>query len=137
VFGQVFVNSTLSRKFSEHTILKTALIAMAVCIALFFVPKTGWGLLFICPFFAICFGLIQANFLAIISKSVGPDKQGETLGVNSSINTLAQSLPPVMSGYIAALLTPNAPLMVSALAIFFAGLVFVLMYKPPRNLHTT
>ncbi len=133
VFGQVFVNSTISRKFKEHNILKFALIGMATCIALFFAPKTGWGLLFISPFFAICFGLVQANFLSLISKSVGPDEQGRTLGVNSSINTLGQSLPPILSGYIAALLSPNAPLMIAAVAIFFAGLVFVLLYKPPRE----
>ncbi len=132
VFAQVFVNSTVAKRFSEYNILRFSLIAMAACIALFFAPKTGWGLLFICPFFAICFGLIQANFLSLISRSVGPDKQGETLGVNSSINTLGQSLPPVLSGYIAALLTPNAPLMISALAIFMAGLVFVLLYRPQR-----
>ncbi len=130
VFGQIFVNSTISRKFKEHNILKFALIGMAICITLFFAPKTGWGLLFISPFFAICFGLVQANFLSLISKSVGPDKQGQTLGVNSSINTLGQSLPPILSGYIAALLTPNAPLMIAALAIFFSGLVFILLYKP-------
>lgn len=132
-FGQVFVNSTISKKFKEHSILKFALIGMATCITLFFAPKTGWGLLFISPFFAICFGLVQANFLSLISKSVGPDEQGRTLGVNSSINTLGQSLPPILSGYIAALLSPNAPLMIAALAIFFAGLVFVLLYKPPRE----
>lgn len=134
VFAQIFVNSTVAKKFNEYAILRFSLIAMAVCIVLFFVPKTGWGLLFISPFFAICFGLIQANFASLISRSVGPDVQGETLGVSSSINTLAQSLPPVLSGYIAALLTPNAPLMISALAIFFAGLVFVLMYKPPKSI---
>lgn len=133
VFGQVFVNSTISKRFKEHTILKFALIGMATCIALFFAPKTGWGLLFISPFFAICFGLVQANFLSLISRSVGPDEQGRTLGVNSSINTLGQSLPPILSGYIAALLTPNAPLMISAVAIFMAGLIFVLLYKPPLS----
>lgn len=132
VFGQVFVNSTISKKFEEHSILKFALVGMAACIALFFAPSTGWGLLFISPFFAICFGLVQANFLSLISKSVGADEQGRTLGVNSSINTLGQSLPPVLSGYIAALLTPNAPLMIAAAAIFFAGLIFILLYQPPK-----
>ena len=136
VLGQVFVNSAVSKRLNEFNILRVSLIALAICIALFFVPHTGYGLLFITPFFAIFFGLIQANFLSLISRSVGPDKQGETLGVNSSINTLGQSLPPILSGYIAALLTPTAPLMISALAIFFAGLVFVLMYRPTDSYTT-
>lgn len=136
VFAQVFVNSTVAKRFAEYNILRVSLIGLAICIALFFAPRTGWGLLFISPFFAIFFGLIQANFLSLISRSVGADKQGETLGVNSSINTLGQSLPPVLSGYIAALLSPNAPLMIAAVTIFMAGLVFVLLYKPRRNVKT-
>ena len=129
VFSQVFVNSNVSRWWNEYNILRISLIALAASIALFFVPSTGWGLLFIVPFFAMFIGLVQANLLSLISRSVGPDKQGEILGVNSSINTLGQSLPPILSGYIAALLTPNAPIMVSALAIFFSGLIFLMFYK--------
>lgn len=129
VFSQVFVNSNVSRWWNEYNILRVSLIALAASIALFFVPSTGWGLLFIVPFFAMFIGLVQANLLSLISRSVGPDKQGEILGVNSSINTLGQSLPPILSGYIAALLTPNAPIMVSALAIFFSGLIFLMLYQ--------
>jgi hypothetical protein len=76
---------------------------------------------------------VQANFLSLISKTVGPTKQGEILGVNSSINTLAQSLPPILSGYIAALITPNAPIIVASISIFFAGIVFWLFFKQPRE----
>lgn len=130
VFSQVFVNSNVSRWWSEYNILRVSLIALSVSIALFFVPSTGWGLLFIVPFFAMFIGLVQANLLSLISKTVGSDRQGAILGVNSSINTLGQSLPPILSGYVAALLTPSAPIMVSAAIIFIAGLVFVLFYKP-------
>ncbi|HEX3095720.1 MAG TPA: MFS transporter [Patescibacteria group bacterium] len=128
--SQVFVNSNVSKWFSEHNILKVSLVAFAACISLFFVPKTESGLLFILPFFAMFYGLIQANFPALISKSVGPDKQGEILGVNSSINTLGQSITPIASGYIAALITPNAPIIVASITIFFAGLIFWLFYRP-------
>ncbi len=136
VFSQIFVNSTVSGMFKEYTILKISLIALSASIVMFFLPSTGWGLLFIVPFFAMFIGLVQANLLSLISRSVGPEIQGEILGVNSSINTLGQSLPPILSGYIAALLTPTAPLMVSAVFIFFAGLIFVLLYKPPHGTFT-
>ena len=129
VFSQVFVNSTVSRYFSEPMILKYSLIALSISIMLFFAPQTSWGLLFIVPFFAMFIGLVQANFLSLISRTVGPENQGKILGVNSSINTLGQSLPPILSGYIAALLTPSAPLMVSSIAILFSGLIFILLYR--------
>ncbi len=130
VFSQVFVNSNVSKWFNEYNILRISLIALAGAIALFFAPETGWGLLFIVPFFAMFIGLVQANFLSLISKSAGPEHQGEILGVNSSISTLGQSLPPVLSGYIAAMLTPNAPIIISAVIILAAGVFFVLFYKP-------
>ena len=133
ILSQALINSNISKWFSEGTILKVSLFALAASVALFFAPSTGYGLLFITPFFAIFIGLVQANFLALISKTVGPTKQGEILGVNSSINTLAQSLPPILSGYIAAFITPNAPIIVAAISIFFAGIVFLLFFKQPRE----
>lgn len=133
VLSQALINSNISKWFSEGTILKVSLFALAASVALFFAPSTGYGLLFITPFFAIFIGLVQANFLSLISKTVGPTKQGEILGVNSSINTLAQSLPPILSGYIAAFITPNAPIIVASISIFFAGIVFWLFFKQPRE----
>jgi DHA1 family tetracycline resistance protein-like MFS transporter len=139
VFSQVFVNANIARQFKEANILRVSLLALAVSIALFFIPKTSSGLLFIVPFFAMFIGLVQANFLSLISGSIGPDKQGEILGVNSSINTLGQSLPPVLSGYIAALLTPSAPIIISSITVFFAGIIFLLMYQrkvsPPETVN--
>lgn len=130
VFSQVFVNSNVSKWLKESTVLKISLLALAASIALFFVPRTSWGLLFIVPFFAMFIGLVQANFLSLISRSVGADRQGEILGVNSSINTLGQSLPPILSGYVAALLTPSSPIMIASVIILFSGLIFSLLYKP-------
>jgi DHA1 family tetracycline resistance protein-like MFS transporter len=132
VFSQALVNSNISKWFKEGTILKFSLFALAGATALFFAPSSGYGLLYITPFFAIFIGLVQANFLSLISGSVGQHNQGEILGVNSSINTLAQSLPPILSGYIAAFITPNAPIIVASISIFFAGIIFLLFYKKPR-----
>jgi MFS transporter, DHA1 family, tetracycline resistance protein len=135
VLSQLFVNSTISHYFDEQKILKVCLFALSMSIALFFLPSTGWGLLFIVPFFAIFIGLVQANLLSLISSSVNPDRQGEILGVNSSINTLGQSLPPILSGYIAALITPTAPLIVSSIIVLFAAIIFLLMYRKPARLN--
>ena len=66
----------------------------------------------------------------LISRSAGPEIQGEILGLNASIQALAQTIPPVLSGYLAASLSPETPLLVSSLVIFAAGLLFMLFYKP-------
>lgn len=130
-FSQVFVNSNVSKWFTEQFIIKVSLIAFAGCMMLFFIPKSEYGLLAIMPLFAMFFGLIQANFLSLISKSVGPETQGEILGVNSSINTFGQSIAPIMSGYIAAWITPNTPLIVASVTILIAATVFWSFYRSP------
>jgi MFS transporter, DHA1 family, tetracycline resistance protein len=130
VFAQAVVVRRLSQKFSEIQILKVSLFGMGILVALFFLPTVWWQLLFIVPFFAICIGLSLANIPSLVSRSASPQIQGEILGINASIMALGQSLPPILSGYIAASLTPETPIIVASLTVLLSGLVFVLFYRP-------
>jgi MFS family permease len=94
-----------------------------------FLPTVWWGLLLVVPFFAIFAGLTQANLTALVSGSVGPEMQGEVLGINASVQALAQTIPPVLSGYIAASIGATAPVFVAGVTILLAGVVFVTMYR--------
>ena len=94
------------------------------------------------PLFAAFQGLTQANTSALISKSVKPEKQGEILGIASSVQALAQFIPSLLSGFIAAsfvsqggeaFLPPSAyPLLISSIVIVCAGVVFNLFYKEKK-----
>jgi len=75
-------------------------------------------------------GLSQANSVGLVSASADASVQGEILGISASIQALAQSIPPIISGFIAASIAPNAPAMVAASVIITAGIVFWLFYKP-------
>lgn len=130
--SQALVTRQLSKHFSEYSIVRISLFAMPICIFLFFVPTAWWGLLFIIPFFAMFIGLSQANTTALVSRSAPREIQGEVLGINASVMALAQSVPPVLSGYIAASLTPSSPIVVSAIVIFASALVYALFYKKPK-----
>ncbi|MDQ3018788.1 MAG: MFS transporter [bacterium] len=130
VLSQAIVTRWLSKRYAEHQILKVSILAAGVLVAAHFIPQASWGLLLVTPLFATMIGLTQANLPSLVSRSVGPKIQGQILGVNSSVNTLAQALPPMLSGYIAALLTPNAPLIISACILGLAGIVFMTTYKP-------
>jgi MFS family permease len=100
----------------------------ALGIVLYFLPHAWWQLLFITPIFAVANGLTQANIAALISKTADRSIQGEVLGINASVQALAQAIPPMLSGYIAASLSPEAPLIVSAIVIATAGFVFSIFY---------
>jgi MFS family permease len=94
-----------------------------------FVPNVWWGLLIITPFFAIFNGLSQANLSALVSRSVGPQMQGQILGMNSSVQALGQTIPPILSGFLAAGIAARAPIVVSGITIIFAGCVFIYFVK--------
>jgi hypothetical protein len=55
------------------------------------------------------------------------------MGISSSVSFLAQSLPPILSGVIAAEIATQAPIYVAAGVLIAAGIVFNVLYKPPTK----
>lgn len=129
-FSQAVVTRKINSIYNERQILRFSLFGTGLFILAQFIPATWVGLLLIVPFFAMFNGLTQSNLSATVSRSVGPEIQGEILGVSASVQALAQTIPPVLSGYIAASIGPSIPLVVSGVFIILAGFVFVLFYKP-------
>jgi DHA1 family tetracycline resistance protein-like MFS transporter len=116
-------------KFADYKILRVALITTGVLILAFFLPTVWWGLLFVVPFFGIPNGLSQAFLPTIISRSAEQSRQGEILGINASVAALAQSIPPIIAGYLAAQIVATAPIYVASVFIVLAGVIFWLFYK--------
>jgi MFS transporter, DHA1 family, tetracycline resistance protein len=128
VISQGLILRKLS-KFADYKILRVSLIATGVLILAFFLPTMWWGLLFVVPFFGIPNGLSQAFLPTIISRSAEQSRQGEILGINTSVAALAQSIPPIIAGYLAAQIVATAPIYVASLFIVLAGVIFWLFYK--------
>lgn len=128
-FAQAVITRVVSKRFGERAILRFTLTATGVIILLHFIPTVWWGLLFLTPFFAMCMGLSQANLTSIVSRSAGPHMQGEILGVNASVQALAQTIPPILSGFIAATIAPRAPILVAGITIIIAGVVFIVFSR--------
>ncbi len=133
VLTQAIITRFVTRILREDQILRVSLIASGILIVAYFLPTHAYQLLFITPFFAIFNGLSQATMPALISRSVDTSIQGEILGVSASVQALAQAIPPMLSGFIAASLTPESPILVSAIIIVFAGLVFNIIYRRPSS----
>ena len=129
-FTQVVITGRVSAKYPTYQIIRYGLLACAIAMFLYFLPQLWWQLLFIVPIFAIGNGFANANITALISKSAGPEIQGEVLGINSSVAALAMSIPPILSGLIAAKLTSTAPILVGGTVILSAAIFFWIFYKP-------
>jgi DHA1 family tetracycline resistance protein-like MFS transporter len=131
VFTQGFLTRIISNKFSESKVLRITLISTGVLILAYLLPNVWWGLLIVTPFFAFANGLSQANITGLISNSVGPEIQGEILGINASVAAMAQAIPAILSGFIAASMTPSSPSIVAAGVIILGGIIFITAYKKP------
>ena len=129
-FTQGFLVRRAAKRFTEYKILRVTILGVGFSLLLYFLPSSWTGLLFIVPVFAICNGFSQVNMVALVSRSADPSIQGEILGINSSIGALAQSIPPILSGFIAAALTPESPIIISSIIIVLSGLLFIRFYNP-------
>jgi MFS transporter, DHA1 family, tetracycline resistance protein len=129
-FTQAIITGRVSAKYPAYKIIRYGLLACGIAIFLYFLPQQWWQLLFIVPIFAIGNGVANANITALISRSAGSEIQGEVLGINSSVAALAMSIPPILSGFIAAKLSPSAPILVGGTVILVAAFVFWIFYKP-------
>lgn len=132
-FSQAVITRQVSKRLPEISVLRVTLFAGGLSILLYFVPQAWWGLLLVVPFFAAFNGLNQANLVGLLSRSASPRIQGEILGINSSVQALAQTLPPLLSGVVAGRLGPGSPLIVATTSIIGAGLFFRLLYTPPAR----
>lgn len=131
VFTQGFMTRIISNKFSEFKVLRITLISTGVMILIYLLPNVWWGLLIVTPFFAFANGLSQANITGLISNSVGPEIQGEILGISASVAAMAQAIPAILSGFIAASLNPASTSIVAAIVIILGGIIFISAYRQP------
>jgi DHA1 family tetracycline resistance protein-like MFS transporter len=122
VVTQLFILRIVSKKFSEAQILKiTILIVAAVIVAYPFMPGAIW-LYVLLPIMAIPQGLSMANLGALVSKSVGPERQGAALGINGSLIALAQGAIPLVAGGLTGVLGLEASFIAGGIVMATAWL---------------
>ena len=133
VITQVLIIRKISIWFKDYQVLKLTFFIMALALLFYLLAETTLHLLIISPFLMISVGLARSFVNALVSRSAGANVQGEVMGISSSVSFLAQSLPPILSGLIAAEIATQAPIYVAAGVLIAAGIVFNVLYKPPTK----
>lgn len=121
IFAQMVVVRILSRVYPDESRLFYALPIVSLCILLQpFVPNAMY-LYFIVPIQSCAFALVTTSIPTLISKRAGPEKQGATLGINSSLQALSQTIAPISAGFVSGILGIASPFVFGS---FFIGLAF-------------
>ena len=98
---------------------------------LFLMPTTTqfWPYAVI-PVFTAFNGLTMANMSSLVSRSAEMGRQGEAMGISSSVQSLAQVPASALVGYITADITSGTPLLVAGICIITGGALFVAAFRP-------
>lgn len=125
VITQAGILPRVMRKFNEKNVIPFALLILAISLAMHAaMPPILW-IYIIMPFVAIGVGLANACILSLMSRNVGPDRQGVTLGINASVQALALGFGPLIGGVAAATLGISAPFIIAALCVIAGRFIFV------------
>lgn len=119
-----------AKKLPDYKILRFSYFGTAAVLAVYFAAKTSLPLYLVIPVFTTFQGLSMANTTSLVSRSAEDGRQGEALGIYSSVQNLAQVPASVLVGYITGSISSNTPLVVASATIAAAGMVFVLLFRP-------
>ncbi|MCL5781963.1 MAG: MFS transporter, partial [Patescibacteria group bacterium] len=128
-FMQGVVARYVSSRFNDISIIRWSLLVGSFSILAYYFPHSIIGLVLIVPIFALGNGLAMAHLPALVSRRSPANIQGEVLGINMSVQSLAQAIPPILSGFLSAELTPETPVYVAGIVIFISWVVFRVAVK--------
>ncbi len=124
IFTQLVIVPAISRRFNDWATLRFAYFFAAIGLALTLFANTPLALYALILPFAIPNGLQSSNFSSLLTRRAKEDERGEVLGVNTSVVSLAQAIPPLIAGAVAAIFAPWTPIAIASVLIFTAGIVF-------------
>lgn len=118
----------LSKKISNVQFPRFSLLILGLSFFLLLIPDTTTGLLLVIPFVSIFNGLSQPNLLSIVSGLADETTQGEVLGINQSVRSIAQAIPPIIAGFIASI-SVQLPIQVAGGVTLLAWIMYIILFR--------
>jgi MFS transporter, DHA1 family, tetracycline resistance protein len=133
----VVVQGVLLKPISEILSLKKSLLfsilGLAVIFPILLFPDNPDMFYFLIPLVALFMGITQPNLTTLLSDSTKPESQGEIMGVQQSMLSIAYTIPPLFSGILLSR-GENWPIITAFIIILGAWLMFIAYYKNFRVL---
>jgi DHA1 family tetracycline resistance protein-like MFS transporter len=132
VVAQGGLQRPLSKKFKPVQILRISAIILPAALLMVIFPDKSSYVYVITPFISMSQGLTAPNSNALVSSQADSTQQGQILGINQSIQSLAMAIPPIIAAYVN-VIHINLPIICSSFFIFLGWLVLLVFYKENKN----
>lgn len=127
-FTQGFLTRKLSKKWAPANLVSIFTFTLSIALAMLLLPNQVYLLFMLSPLVAMSQGIMSPNLQTLVSNSGRADEQGEILGINQSVQSLAQAIPPIVAGYMVSI-NIHLPILLSSLFTLMAWMVFMFVYK--------
>lgn len=128
VITQAVIVRKLAKQISSTQILKYSILLLGLTLPLVLLPTGPWQMLWVCPFIALFQGITSPNLTTVVSSYAEQQEQGETLGINQSMVSVGQLVPPVIAGYLSGI-SGALPILAGGFTIVVGWLVYVSLRK--------
>ncbi len=128
VLAQGGVMRITAKLWKPQQILVVAPLVLSFVLPVLLWPHVPYYLWLILPFVSLSHGLTHPNAVALVSNLASKDKQGEILGINQSIVSAAQAVPPLIAG-VAVSININLPILFAGLSTLVGWIIFLLFVR--------
>lgn len=122
LFQSVLINPIL-KKVSENITLKVGIFAMVFTMVFLIFTTSYWIVYIPISFLAFGTGVVRPIMTSKLTKVVKKEETGSLLGVNNSLNSIAQIVTPILGGVILKYFPPQIIPLLSAIVF---SLIFLL-----------
>ena len=123
----VFVRR-LSKIAAPKKILVFSILALGLALLSLLLPDESFWFFFINPLVAIAQGITSPNLTTVVSVQAGTEYQGEVLGINQSMLSLGQIVPPLIAGYLNTI-SGSLPIVAAGLIVLVGWIVYVFVFR--------
>lgn len=128
---QGFITRLISKRLKPDMAVTIFMFTLAIALVLILFPGQSIYLYLLSPLIAVSQGVMSPNLQTIVSNSGGPQEQGEILGMNQSVQSLAQGIPPIVAGIVVSI-NMYLPISLAAAFTLMAWLAFYI-YRQSKN----
>lgn len=124
---QGFLVGRVARYIRSADVITVSMVIRGIALLLVLLPTQEYMFYVIAPFIAISQGMTNPNLTAVVSEQASEQEQGQVLGINQSMLSVGQAVPPVLAGYLNTL-NGNLPILIAGLVTLLAWLIYMIFF---------